>query len=291
MRYEGTIYRPPGEWKSYLLQCTVGCSNNTCTYCGMYKDKNFHIRPMEEIHKDIEMARVYFGGAKRRVFLCDGDAIVMKQEDLLSILDHLYRAFPDLEKVTTYAGPRSTLTKSVDELRTLQEHGLKRAYLGVETGSDALLAQVHKGVNRAEMLEAGRRLREAGIDLWIMVLIGLAGKGEASREHILATAELINEMKPQHVSAMTLQVVPDTPLYDDMKAGKFQPQDAKGMLEETKLLLENITCGPIHFTSDHASNYLPLKGTIPQDAPGMIAAIDSALSGDTAIRAEWQRGL
>lgn len=291
MRYEGTIYRPPGEWKSYLLQCTVGCSNNSCTYCGMYKDKQFHIRPLEEIHKDIDMARVYYGGAKTRVFLCDGDAIVMKQEDLLSILDHLYQAFPNLEKVTTYAGPRSTLTKSADQLRQLQEHGLKRAYLGVETGSDALLKQVHKGVNLDEMMEAGTCLREAGIDLWIMVLIGLAGKGDASKEHILATADLINRMKPQHVSAMTLQVVPGTPLYEGMRAGNFRPQDAAGMLEETKLLLEHITYGPIHFTSDHASNYLPLKGTLPQDAPAMISAIESALSGDLAIRSEWQRGL
>lgn len=291
MRYEGDIYRPPGEWKSYLLQCTVGCSNNTCTYCGMYKDKTFHIRPMKEILEDIQMAKVYYGGAKKRVFLCDGDAIVMKQADLVSILDHLYAAFPQLEKVSTYAGPRSTLTKSTAELKELCQHGLKRAYLGVETGSDAVLRAVHKGVTAEEMLEAGNRLREAGIDLWIMVLIGLAGRGEASREHILATADMINKMKPRHVSAMTLQLVPGTPMYDDWKAGRFEPLSAAEMLEETKLLLENIHYGPIHFTSDHASNYLPLKGTLPDDTARMTAAIDSALAGDTPMRPEWMRGL
>lgn len=291
MRYEGDIYRPPGEWKSYLLQCTVGCSNNTCTYCGMYKDKQFHIRPLEEIHKDIEMARVYYGGAKTRVFLCDGDAIVMRQEDLISILDHLYEAFPKLEKVTTYAGPRSTLSKTPEQLAELCRHGLKRAYLGVETGSDGLLHSVHKGVTAQQMLEAGIRLREAGFDLWIMVLMGLAGQGSAARDHILATAEMINEMQPRHVSSMTLQLVPGTPLYEDMRAGRFHPQTAQGILEETRLLLEKITYGPIHFTSDHASNYLALKGTIPEEAPQMIAAIDSALAGDTAIRPEWLRGL
>ena len=291
MRYEGDIYRPPGEWKSYLLQCTVGCSNNTCTYCGMYKDKQFHIRPLEEIHKDIEMARVYYGGAKTRVFLCDGDAIVMRQEDLISILDHLYEAFPKLEKVTTYAGPRSTLSKTPEQLAELCRHGLKRAYLGVETGSDGLLHSVHKGVTAQQMLEAGIRLREAGFDLWIMVLMGLAGQGSAARDHILATAEMINEMQPRHVSSMTLQLVPGTPLYEDMSAGRFQPQTAQGILEETRLLLQNIKYGPIHFTSDHASNYLALKGTIPEEAPQMIAAIDSALAGDTAIRPEWLRGL
>ncbi len=291
MRYEGDIYRPPGEWKSYLLQCTVGCSNNTCTYCGMYKDKQFHIRPLEEIHKDIEMARVYYGGAKTRVFLCDGDAIVMRQEDLISILDHLYEAFPKLEKVTTYAGPRSTLSKTPEQLAELCRHGLKRAYLGVETGSDGLLHSVHKGVTAQQMLEAGIRLREAGFDLWIMVLMGLAGQGSAARDHILATAEMINEMQPRHVSSMTLQLVPGTPLYEDMRAGRFHPQTAQGILEETRLLLQNIKYGPIHFTSDHASNYLALKGTIPEEAPQMIAAIDSALAGDTAIRPEWLRGL
>lgn len=291
MRYEGDIYRPPGEWKSYLLQCTVGCSNNTCTYCGMYKDKQFHIRPLEEIHKDIEMARVYYGGAKTRVFLCDGDAIVMRQEDLISILDHLYEAFPNLEKVTTYAGPRSTLSKTPEQLAELCRHGLKRAYLGVETGSDGLLHSVHKGVTAQQMLEAGIRLREAGFDLWIMVLMGLAGQGSAARDHILATAEMINEMQPRHVSSMTLQLVPGTPLYEDMRAGRFHPQTAQGILEETRLLLQNIKYGPIHFTSDHASNYLALKGTIPEEAPQMIAAIDSALAGDTAIRPEWLRGL
>lgn len=176
MRYEGDIYRPPGEWKSYLLQCTVGCSNNTCTYCGMYKDKQFHIRPLEEIHKDIEMARVYYGGAKTRVFLCDGDAIVMRQEDLISILDHLYEAFPKLEKVTTYAGPRSTLSKTPEQLAELCRHGLKRAYLGVETGATAA-PQRAQGRECPADAGGGIRLREAGFDLWIMVLMGLAGRG------------------------------------------------------------------------------------------------------------------
>lgn len=290
MRYEGDIYRPPGEWKSYLLQCTIGCSNNSCTYCGMYKDKKFRVRPLEDILMDIKMCKVYYGGTTRRVFLCDGDAIVMKQEELLSILDSMKASFPQLEKVTTYAGPRSTLTKSPAQLRELCEHGLKRAYLGMETGSNDLLQKVNKGVTAEEMLEAGIRLREAGIDLWVMVLIGLGGK-EGSREHILASADMINKMKPRHVSAMTLQLVPGTPLYDDAKAGRFTPLSPTEMLEETRMLLEHIDYGPIHFTSDHASNYLPLKGTIPEEAPDMIAAINSALAGETAMRPECLRGL
>ncbi len=289
MRYEGEIYRPPGEWKSYLLQCTVGCSHNRCTFCGMYKSKQFHIRPLQNILEDIDMARSYYGDGIKRVFLCDGDAIAMSQGDLLRILEKLYRVFPHLEKVTTYAGPRPTLRKSPEELRELRQAGLVRAYLGVETGSDILLAKVKKGVNRQQMLEAGVRLRECGFDLWAIVLMGLAGPGEASKEHALATAEIINEMRPRHLSAMTYMAVEGTPMYEDVRSGAFRMLTAEEVLEEIRLLLTHISVGPIHFTSNHASNYLVLKGTLPEDAPAMIGRIDQALSGQTGLRVH--RGL
>jgi len=167
MRYDSDLlYRPPGEWKSYLLQCTIGCSNNQCTFCGMYKEKKFRIRPVADILEDIDMARDYYGPELRRVFLMDGDAIIMKTDELLQILRKLYGRFPALEKVTLYAGPRSTLSKTPEELRTLHEAGLSRAYLGVESGSDRVLQFIHKGCSAQEMLLAGRRLVEAGIDLW-----------------------------------------------------------------------------------------------------------------------------
>ncbi|MBR3752954.1 MAG: radical SAM protein, partial [Ruminiclostridium sp.] len=166
MRYEGKIYRPPGEWRSYLLQCTVGCTHNKCTFCGMYKEKKFHVRPMKEIMEDIAMARVYYDPATvDKVFLCDGDAIVMRQEQLLQILEALYAAFPNLRQVTTYAGTRSTKTKSLEQLKELRQAGLTRAYLGVETGWDDLLKKVNKGVTSAEMIEATDMLKEAGMDL------------------------------------------------------------------------------------------------------------------------------
>ncbi len=179
MRYEGQIYRPPGEWRSYLLQCTVGCSNNKCTFCGMYKTKKFHIRPMKEILEDIAMARAYYGAENiDKVFLCDGDAIVMRQEQLLQILEALYAAFPHLRQVTTYAGTRSTMTKTQEQLDELRRAGLTRAYLGVETGWDELLLKVKKGVTSAQMLEAAAMIKKAGIDLWVTVILGLAGPGE-----------------------------------------------------------------------------------------------------------------
>ena len=183
MRYEGAVFRPPGEWKSYLLQCTVGCSHNKCTFCGMYKDKSFHVRKLDDLLEDIQMAKARYGDV-RRVFLCDGDAVVMKQEELLAVLEALYRAFPSLERVNTYAGPRSTLSKTPEQLRELRQAGLVRAYLGVETGSDALLQKVRKGVTAQEMLEAGVRLREAGFDLWAIVLMGLAGQGRSEERRV-----------------------------------------------------------------------------------------------------------
>ena len=289
MRYEGDIYRPPGEWKSYLLQTTIGCSNNTCTFCGMYLDKKFHIRPMADILEDIRMAKAYYGDVER-VFLCDGDAIIMRTQELLTILEALHRAFPSLQRVTTYAGPRSTLAKTPEELRTLREAGLTRAYLGVETGCDALLKQVKKGVDAAQMLEAGVRLREAGMDLWVMVILGLAGTGEPSRRHMLDTAAMMNEMKPRHLSALTLTLDPGTELYQDYRAGRFHPITPRESLLEAKLLLENLTVDPLHFTCNHASNYLPLKGGLPEDRDRFLAMLDRALAGEQALRPEWSRG-
>ena len=289
MRYEGDIYRPPGEWKSYLLQTTIGCSNNTCTFCGMYLDKKFHIRPIADILEDIRMAKAYYGDVER-VFLCDGDAIIMRTQELLTILEALHRAFPSLQRVTTYAGPRSTLAKTPEELRTLREAGLTRAYLGVETGCDALLKQVKKGVDAAQMLEAGVRLREAGMDLWVMVILGLAGTGEPSRRHMLDTAAMMNEMKPRHLSALTLTLDPGTELYQDYRAGRFHPITPRESLLEAKLLLENLTVDPLHFTCNHASNYLPLKGGLLEDRDRFLAMLDRALAGEQELRPEWSRG-
>ncbi len=289
MRYEGNIYRPPGEWRSYLLQTTVGCSHNACTFCAMYKDKRYYVRPMKEILEDIEMAKAYYGDVER-VFLCDGDAIAMETDDLLKILKALSDAFPNLQRVTTYAGPASTLSKSPEELRALREAGLSRASLGVETGCDELLRAVNKGATAAEMLEAGIRLREAGLDLWVMILIGLAGPGEPSRRHILDTAEMINKMKPRHLSALTLNVEPGTKLYRDVQAGKFKLLTAMESLEEIRLLVEHLDVDPLHFTSNHASNYLQLKGGLPEDKAKFLDLIDKAMSGEVKIRSEASRG-
>ena len=290
MRYEGDVYRPLGEWRSYLLQATVGCSHNGCTFCSMYKDKRFRIRPLEELWEDIDMARARLGDV-RRVFLCDGDAVVMDTDNLLRLLERLYGTFPTLERVSAYAGPVSTLKKSGGELSALRRAGLYRLYLGVETGNDALLRSIHKGVDAAGMLEAGRRLVAAGFDLWTMVILGLAGPGEGSRRHILDTAALINAMGPRHLSALTLMVQPGTPMGDAILRGERRTLTARESLEEVRLLLEHLEVNPLHFTSDHASNYLPLKGGLPEDRPRLLALVNGALTGQVEVRPEFQRGL
>jgi len=292
MRYEGKIYRPPGEWRSYLLQCTVGCTHNKCTFCGMYKEKKFHVRPMKEIMEDIAMARVYYDPATvDKVFLCDGDAIVMRQEQLLQILEALYAAFPNLRQVTTYAGTRSTKTKSLAQLKELRQAGLTRAYLGVETGWDELLKKVNKGVTSAEMIEATDMLKEAGMDLWLMVILGLAGPGEASKKHVEETIKVLNRMQAHHVSCLSYMPEPSSPMYQDVVSGKFQMITAREYLEETRALVAGLDYGPFHFTSNHASNYVPLKGTLPDDREDFLRQLDAALGGKRGIRHESWRAL
>ena len=291
MRYEGKIYRPPGEWRSYLLQCTVGCSHNKCTFCGMYKEKKFHIRPMKEIMEDIAMAREYYGPNVDKVFLCDGDAIVMRQEQLLKILEALYAAFPHLRQVTVYAGTRSTMTKSQEQLIELRKAGLTRAYLGVESGWDELLVKVNKGVPPEKMLQAAALLKEAGIDLWVTVILGLGGPGEGSKKHVEETIKLLNKMQANHVSCLSYMPEPNSPMYKDVQEGKFQLISARESLEETRALVAGLNYGPFHFTSNHASNYLPLKGTLPDEREKFLNMIDSALGGKSRIRSEHSRAL
>ncbi len=289
MRYEGNIFRPPNERRSYLLQVTIGCSHNACTFCGMYKDKRFRIRPLSEIMEDIAMAKQTYGTV-RRVFLCDGDAIAVPAADLLEILHRLKKTFPEIEKISTYAGPKSTLSKSEEDLRSLHENGLTTAYLGVESGDDQVLRETCKGVDAAQMLEAGQRLKNAGMNLFAMVLIGLAGE-ERSMENAVATAEMINRMRPDRLAALTLMPVPGTKMYRDIEQGKFRVLNATECLTETRELIRHIKLENLYFASDHASNYVPVKGILNKDKAKIIELLDHGIAGNVSRRSQWQRGL
>ena len=292
MRYEGNIFRPFSEANSYLLQCTIGCSHNQCTFCGMYKDKKYRVRQLSEIMEDIAMARDHYGDLEK-VFLCDGDAIALETDMLLAIVKKLYQTFPSLRHVGSYVGPQSTLSKSMEELKELRAAGLTKAYIGVETGDDDLLKKVKKGVGYDQMLEAGRNLVAADINLSVMVLLGLAVKGEASRRHALATAKICNEMKPQYMAALTVTPVPGTVLYKQVQAGDFELLDPFETLEEMKQIFENITADNLKFVGTHASNYMSITGTLQRDKEKMIKMVDDVLKSrdERMLRPDHLRGL
>lgn len=292
MRYEGNIFRPFSEASSYLLQCTIGCSHNQCTFCGMYKDIKYRVRPLAEIMEDIDMAKDSYSDLEK-VFLCDGDAIALETDMLLAIVKKLYATFPSLRHVGSYVGPQSTLSKSMGELKALRAAGLTKAYIGVETGDDELLKKVKKGVGYDQMLEAGRNLVAADINLSAMVLLGLAGRGEASSRHALATAKICNEMKPQYLAALTVTPVPGTVLYKQVQQGSFELLDPFETLAEMKQIFENITADNLKFVGTHASNYLSIIGTLQRDKEKMIKTVDDVLKSrdESLIRPDHLRGL
>jgi radical SAM superfamily enzyme YgiQ (UPF0313 family) len=258
----------------------------------MYKDKKYRKRSLPEITEDIAMAKDSYGNLEK-VFLCDGDAIALETDTLLAILKKLYQTFPSLRHVGSYVGPQSTLSKSIEELNALRNAGLTKAYLGVETGDDELLMKVKKGVDSDQMLKAGQNLVAAGINLSAMVLLGLAGKGEVSRRHALATAKICNEMKPQYLAALTVTPVPGTVLYSQLERGKFKLLDPFETLEEMKQIFENITADNMKFIGTHASNYLPVTGTLQKDKQKMIALVDAVLENrdENMLRPDHLRGL
>ena len=283
MRYEGSVYRPPGEWKSYILQATVGCSYNKCTFCEAYKTKSYHIKPLQYVLDDIAMAKVRHPDTET-VFIADGDAIALPMDYMLTVLEHLKAAFPRLRRITCYAGPISTMQKTPDELRRLHEAGLGRVYLGVETGDSDLLAKVKKGVSAEEMLAAGQALRNAGFDLWVTVIAGLEGSGEAYIRNATLTARLLNAMAPEHISVMTYMATIGTEMYEDVMAGRFIMQTPEEALLETRLLIELLYLPGAHFTANHMSNYRPIKGTLGVDTSLFLAQIDEMLAQADRIR-------
>ena len=285
--YEGSIWRPPSEARSLILQVTVGCSNNTCTFCGSYKEKSFKIKSLDQLKADVYLVEPYYKNVKR-IFLADGDALVVKTQQLVSTLDFLFKEFPELERVGVYASPQNLLQKSVDELQLLREHGLGIIYLGVETGSDSLLAKVKKGVTRQQMIDAGKKAVESGIPLSATIIIGLGGP-ELSEHHARETASILNEIKPDYVGALTLMVVEGTELFKQYQEGEFQLLTPEETLQEMYWLIESLDISTV-FRSNHASNYLPLGGDLPNDKKRLLSEIERAQERGM-YRSEYLRGL
>jgi radical SAM superfamily enzyme YgiQ (UPF0313 family) len=289
MDYEGTVIRPPSEAFSILLQVTVGCSHNKCSFCGTYKDKRFRIKTDERILKDIRFASRYCR-RQDKVFLMDGDALIIPQKRLVWILERIQEHLPWVKRVGLYANAKSIRMKSDEELEHLKELGLGIVYLGVETGHPDLLKTICKGTSRENLILQGRRIKMAGIKLSVTVLLGIAGP-EMSLAHARETGRLLTEMDPDFVGALTVMVLPNTLLGQDYAGGKFQPLTVPQLLTELGEMVAATQLTRGLFYSNHASNYLPLKVRYPGGKEPALALIQKAIQGGVGLRPEWMRGL
>jgi radical SAM superfamily enzyme YgiQ (UPF0313 family) len=289
MRYEGKLYRPPSEADAYILQATIGCSWNHCTYCDMYRDKVFRVRDLGETLEDLDRAGHLLGDRVDKVFVADGDALVLPIDHWRAILDRARAVFPRLRRVSCYAMARNVLDKTDDELRLLVEKGLRLLYIGPESGDDVTLKRIAKGDDAAAHVEAARRAHAAGLETSVIALLGVAP--ERSDEHARATAELITAISPAYFSALTVTVVPGTPLHALATRGRFTVPSVPALLAELRTMVDLARPRDALFRTNHASNYLPIGGRLPRDRARILSIIDAALAGDVALRPERMRGL
>lgn len=291
LTYEGDVYRPPSEANSLILQATIGCSHNRCTFCSVYKKKKFRIRSFEEIEREIELTAQLLPRT-RRVFLADGNALVIPTGQLVKTLDALYRAFPALERVSVYGNAQDLLAKDPGELKKLAESKLGMIYLGLESGSSRVLEEIKKGVTPGEMIEGSKKAKQAGIPLSITVINGIAGK-EGSKEHALETARVLNAIDPEYLGLLSLIAVPGTTTHRQFREGRYTFLTPWELLEEIKMIVENIALTSCVFRANHASNYLPLKAVLSRDKEMLLAEMNRVMEGKKpgSLRSEFLRGL
>ncbi len=282
MRYSGDVYRPPSEAYSLIVQVTYGCSHNRCAFCNMYKAKTFSVRPIHEVFEDLEWARRHYKYIER-VFLADGDALILPMEHLERILEFIRTRIPECQRVAVYGSPKSILRKTPAELKKLREAGLGIVYMGLESGNEALLKLYNKGQTAAAIIEAGQKVRDAGLALSVTAINGLGGT-EHSDVHAIDTGKALSAMKPDYIGLLTLRVYSGTPLAQWVKEGRITLMEPPELAAETRLLLEHTDSEGSVFRSNHASNYLILKGTLNRDKAALIAKIDAALEGKQHFR-------
>lgn len=290
MRYEGNVYRPPSEASSLIIQTTIGCSHNRCTFCNMYKGERFRARKIDEVVADLRMARSYYEKV-RRVFLADGNALVLDTDYLKTILVKINNLFPECERVSIYGGPKDILDKSPQDLEVLRSYGLALVYLGIESGSSTVLQHIDKGVTPDDMVTAGKKVVESGIALSATLISGLGGK-KLWEEHALESAKVINEIQPHYLALLTLLVEPGTQMYQEVKNGRFEPlKPAEVMLEAKELISKLELTKACIFRSNHVSNYVALAGTLPGDKQALLKQVNFALQKDVDYRPDCLRCL
>lgn len=285
IKYVGDVYRPPSEAYSLIVQATIGCTHNKCSFCKMFKEKRFQTRPTEDIIADFAWARKRYKSVPR-IFLADANALCLKTDKLMPILTYIEETFPECERVTIYGRASDVLRKTEDELRQLREHGLTMVYIGAESGSDKVLEMCHKGETRQQLIDAVKRIEKVGIKASVTFISGLAGK-DGWEDHAIQTGTMITEMNASYVSLLTLLVDPQAPMYEDIQSGRLKLLTPQEVLAETHLMLENAnpekTC---IFRSNHASNYLSLKGDLPQDRDRFLAQIEAAMKNAGMLKDE-----
>lgn len=291
LKYEGDVFRPPSEAKSLILQATIGCSHNRCTFCGMYKRKKFRVRKLEEVKKESALIS-HLMPHTTRVFLADGNALAVPTDQLLQILKTLISSFPRLERVSLYGNPHDLLQKSVGELKKLKNNKLGIIYLGIESGSASVLDAVKKGVTPEQLAEGSGKAKEAGVPLSITVLNGLAGV-EGSAEHARETARLLNEIDPEYLGLLSLITVPGTTMHRHFKEGLLTPLGPWELLEEIKMIVKDLNLTNCVFRANHASNYLPLKAVLSRGKEALLADLDRVIEQKApgSLKSEYLRGL
>ena len=290
MRYEGDIYRPPSEAYSLLVQVTIGCTHNKCTFCKMYKDKKFRVRSLDEVLEDLAWARKQYRRVER-MFLCDGDALALSNNRLMPILQYISENFPECQRVTVYGRATDVLKKTDEEMRELYEAGLTMVYIGAESGSDKVLKDVCKGETRQQLIDGVKKIEASGMQASVTFISGLAGK-DGWREHAIETGTMISEMGASYVALLTLLVEPTVPMAKDIEAGKLKLLTAEEGLEETLLMLENTNVTKkCVFRSNHASNYVSLRGNLPDDKEKMMDILRKAMSNKSMLKSDMFRAL
>jgi len=289
MKYEGMIFRPPSEADSLILQVTVGCSYNRCTFCGAYQGKRFRIKSFEEIQEDIDEVSSY---RIQRVFLADGDALIIPQEELLRILSYLKAKLRGLERIGIYANAKDILRIDVEELRALKDLGLGIVYLGLESGDPEVLKRIKKNTTVDQLVHAGNRVKESGILLSVTVILGLGGV-EGSQAHAIETGRVLSEMDPDYVGALSLMVVPGTPIEKEIETGRLVLPTPFGLIQELEMIVAHCQFTHCFFASNHASNYLPLRIRLPEQKEEALKRIRKVLrrKDPDLLRPEYLRAL
>ncbi len=291
IRYEGDVYRPPSEADSLILQATLGCSYNRCTFCAMYREKAFRVRPLAELRKEVAWAAENLPGV-RKVFLADGDALIAKASFLGELLDEINAKLPGLKRISCYASPQALAVRSVEEMADLRERGLTQYYLGIESGHDEVLTALEKGVDAAEMIRVAGKAHEAGVKLSTMILLGTGGRA-LSRDHARESARVVNAIQPRFLSTLVVTPVEGTPLGEAAARGAVDELDPVELAWELRELIDGLELTGTIFRSNHASNYLTVAGTLPKDKRAMLSMLDEALRAPERahFRPKWSRGL